>query len=531
MIRNLIKISILILLIFSCANRGNPSGGEIDEDPPKIVKLFPKNFSTNFNSESIEIVFDEFVKIRNLDNELIISPPINPIPQISPVGFASKLLTITKIDSLLENTTYSFSFGESIQDNNEANKLNDFRYVFSTGEFIDSLYIKGSISDAYNREISENINVLLYEIDTVFSDSIIYKSKPKYAAKVIDSTSSFKLQNLKSGNYLVIALEEENKDYIFQPSSDKIGFYGSYLKLPNDSVINLKVFKEEVINKISRPRQNSLNSFIIGNEGNESLKIKLLETKQNKIITRTAKDIKSDSLIYWFKTDNEIDSLKLAISNEFVSDTFALKIFKKKKDSLVIKPSSSNVIKFYENFSLLINTPVNSIDKNKIRILDKDSSGVEYTLRLDSINNKIDFIFEKVQNENYILNFLPGSIEDIFENKNDSLSFKLKTKTFDDYGNLFLKIKGKKSVKIVQLVSSDEKIKYEKILDFENELSFENIEPGKYYIRIIFDKNNNGKFDTGNFLNRVMPENVIYFPDLVDIRAGWDLVQEFILEE
>jgi hypothetical protein len=198
---------------------------------------------------------------------------------------------------------------------------------------------------------------------------------------------------------------------------------------------------------------------------------------------------------------------------------------------LVIKPSSSNVIKFYENFSLLINTPVNSIDKNKIRILDKDSSGVEYTLRLDSINNKIDFIFEKVQNENYILNFLPGSIEDIFENKNDSLSFKLKTKTFDDYGNLFLKIEGKKSVKIVQLVSSDEKIKYEKILDFENELSFENIEPGKYYIRIIFDKNNNGKFDTGNFLNRVMPENVIYFPDLIDIRAGWDLVQEFILEE
>ena len=111
------------------------------------------------------------------------------------------------------------------------------------------------------------------------------------------------------------------------------------------------------------------------------------------------------------------------------------------------------------------------------------------------------------------------------------MSFKLKTKTFDDYGNLFLKIIGKKSTKIVQLVNSDDKIKYEKITDFENELSFENIEPGKYYIRIIYDENSNEKFDTGSFLNRLVPEKVTYYPDLIDIRAGWDLVQEFILND
>jgi len=190
--------------------------------------------------------------------------------------------------------------------------------------------------------------------------------KPKYVAKVVDSTSSYKLKNLKTGNYLVIALEEENKDYIFQSDSDKIGFHDSYLELPKDSVINLKVFKEKVANKITRPRQNSLNSFIIGNEGDENLKIELLEARQNKIESRITKDIKSDSLIYWFKTKNEIDSLKLAISNEFVSDTFNLKIFKKKKDSLVIKPSPTNVIKFYEDFSLVINTQSHSKQTFKI---------------------------------------------------------------------------------------------------------------------------------------------------------------------
>ena len=264
-------------------------------------KIISKNFSTNFNSESIEIVFDEFIKISKLENELIISPPIDPIPQISPLGSANKVLSITNIDSLLENTTYSFNFGESIEDNNEGNILSDFRYVFSTGKFIDSLYIKGNISDAYDREITENINVLLYEIDSAFSDSIIYKSKPKYVAKVVDSTSSYKLKNLKAGNYLIIALEEENKDYIFQPDSDKIGFHHGYLELPKDSVINLKVFKEKVTYKISRPRQSSLNSYIIGNEGGENLKIKLIEAEDNEIITRTTRDIKSDSLMYWFK--------------------------------------------------------------------------------------------------------------------------------------------------------------------------------------------------------------------------------------
>ena len=235
--------------------------------------------------------------------------------------------------------------------------------------------------------------------------------------------------------------------------------------------------------------------------------------------------------MYWFKANNEIDSLKLTISNEFITDTFSLKISKKKKDSLIIKPKPSNVIKFYENLSLLINTPISSIHKDKIQIIDKDSSLIDYALKLDSINNKVDFLFEKTQNENYIFNLLPGSIEDIFENKNDSLSFKLKTKTYDDYGNLFLKIRGEKSHKIIQLVTPDDKIQYEKISDTENELNFENMEPGKYYIRIIFDENNNGKYDTGDFLNRIMPEKVTYFPDLIEIRAGWDLVQEFILNK
>ena len=158
-----IRVSLLaVLLILGCANRGNPTGGEIDMEPPVVLKSSPENFSTNFKAEEIEIIFDEYIRLSNIQKELIISPPIEPQPLMMPLGSASKVLTISEFDSLRENTTYSFHFGESIEDNNEKNPLSNYRYVFSTGDYIDSLSIKGTVIDAFKREISENINVLLY---------------------------------------------------------------------------------------------------------------------------------------------------------------------------------------------------------------------------------------------------------------------------------------------------------------------------------------------------------------------------------
>ena len=138
-----IRVSLLVvLLILGCANRGNPTGGEIDMEPPVVLKSSPENFSTNFKAEEIEIIFDEYIRLSNIQKELIISPPIEPQPLMMPMGSASKILTISEFDSLRENTTYSFHFGESIEDNNEKNPLSNYRYVFSTGNYIDSLIVK-----------------------------------------------------------------------------------------------------------------------------------------------------------------------------------------------------------------------------------------------------------------------------------------------------------------------------------------------------------------------------------------------------
>ena len=164
---------LLICLLFSqCANRGTPSGGDKDIAPPIITQSIPENYSTNFNATEIKIFFDEYIKIKDLRKQLIVSPPMDPEAQITPLGSASKYITIQIFDTLQPNTTYAFNFGESIVDNNESNPYPYFRYVFSTGTYIDSLKINGVIEDALNDKPDNFVSVMLYEMDSTFSDSI-----------------------------------------------------------------------------------------------------------------------------------------------------------------------------------------------------------------------------------------------------------------------------------------------------------------------------------------------------------------------
>ena len=527
-----IRFSLFILtIVLSCANRGTPTGGEIDSEPPIVLKSTPENFSTNFNAEEIEIIFNEYIRLNNTQKELIISPPIEPLPLILPLGSANKTISISEFDSLKENTTYSFHFGESIEDNNEKNPLSNYRYVFSTGDYIDSLLVKGIVKDAFNREISENINVLLYEVDSLFSDSIIYKEKPKYVAKVIDSTNKFIIQNIKEGKYLIIALEEENKDYTFQSKVDKIGFIKNYIDLPKDSLINLKVFQESPPFKIGKPKQKSNRSFSFGYEGEyEFFNIEITKPDNLKYSSRITQEKKSDSLIYWLKTDSKLDSIVFRVFNDNFSDTLKVNLRNKQNDSLIIKSEQNKTLKFNDNFIIEANLPLQSVDRKKITILDKDSINVEFDIKLDSIKNQYNFMFNKEEEQEYRIELLPGALKDFYENNNDSLFYKIKTRTYNDYGNLSLNLRNVIFPIIVELVNATGEVKYKSYSDRSSSINFDNIDAGKYFIRIIFDENKNKKYDTGNFLMKIKPEKVLYFPDELDVRAGWDLVQEFILQ-
>lgn len=522
---------VVVSLIFShCANKGTASGGPKDELPPVIIKSSPENFSLNFDSNEIIIYFDEYIKMKDLQKQLIISPFMDPEPEITPVGSASKYIKIKILDTLQANTTYAFNFGESIADNNEGNLLPYYKYVFSTGDYIDSLSVSGIVTDALNKETDERIAVLLYEVDSTFTDSILYKKKPKYITNT-DSLSAFNLENIKEGTYLLAALKEENPNYIFQPKTDKIGYRRQFITVPSDTAYVLKMFNESVDYKFRRARQVSANKLAFGYEGDgESMEIKLLSETPEGYASVITKEIDKDTLNYWFRPKLEVDSLIFEITNKQTIDTTLVKIKDFKSDSLVFK-SVSSALKLKESYTLSATIPLDSIDATKVRVMDKDSVFQSPTLVLDSFSNNIDFNFDKTENNKYSIELLPGAFTDFYGTKNDTLNFNATTKARSSYGDVRIVIRNGVYPLIVQLIDAQGVVIESALAQEISSIDFNEVTPGIYFLRVIFDTNQNGVFDSGDYLKKIQPERVSYALEPVEVRAGWDTIEEFILED
>ncbi|MFT4643835.1 MAG: hypothetical protein ACI8ZX_000231, partial [Planctomycetota bacterium] len=198
----IMSLLLLSILLFSCAEIVAPSGGEKDTQPPKVKKSSPENYTTNFNSNKIEIKFDEFIKLNSGGGNILISPSLENKPKFELIG--KKVIIIFK-EKLLKETTYIINFGSSIKDNNEGNILKDYKFIFSTGSFIDSLKIEGKVLNAFNKEAVDNVLVALYKKD---EDSVLYK-KPLYFTKT-NKEGQYSLENLKSNSYQIVALEDKN---------------------------------------------------------------------------------------------------------------------------------------------------------------------------------------------------------------------------------------------------------------------------------------------------------------------------------
>jgi len=531
LVQNLLLIFVGITLV-NCANRGTPSGGEKDTEPPKILKSEPENFSTNFNDKEIRIYFDEYVKIKDLQKQLIISPPMDVQPDITPLGSASKYIKIRILDTLQPNTTYAFNFGESIVDNNEGNPYPYYRYVFSTGSYIDSLSVSGQVLDAKERLTDKFVSVMLYEIDSTYSDSVVFKNKPKYITNTLDSVTTFKIDNIKAGTYRLIALKEKNPNYTFQPKTDKIGFYDGIVNAPTDSLFTLKLFQEDLEFKTFRPKQDAGQKIVFGYEGDyRDVQIKLLDSTPAEFDHRITKDPKTDTLYYWYKPKLEIDSARFVVENKNYLDTLIFKFRDLQKDSLIIKALQAGTLHFNLDFQLQANIPFDKINGESISILDKDSLNVPFTYSFEEYENVYTFKFEKRESEAYKIQMLPNTFEDFFGNTNDTLKYALRTNKKSDYGNIRVRLINAKFPLIVQLVDDRGGVAYEKYTTESDIVDFNDLQPKKYYLRAIFDANGNKKYDSGIFLKNQQPERVSYSQDIDAVRANFDFIIDFILKD
>lgn len=533
----LLRVLSLILIamsVASCANRGNPNGGEIDIAPPIITKSVPENYSTNFKGDEIKIYFDEYVKIKDLRKQLIVSPPMDTDPIITPMGAASKYISIKIQDTLKANTTYAFNFGESIVDNNEENPYPYYRYVFSTGNVIDSLSLKGFVEDALLREPDTFISVMLYEADSTYTDSIVYKEKPRYITNTLDSVTTFSIENIKAGTYKLIALKDKNSNYKFDQKYDKIAFNEGFVTIPDDSTLHkLTLFKEEVNFKAIKPKQESETKIMFPYEGDyKNMRIKVLDSTPENYQTRIVKDPKTDTLYYWYKPKFEIDTTFFLVTNEKYVDTFKHRFRVIKPDSLKITALTKGTLKYEDEFTIESTTPLTKIDTTKIKLIDKDSLSVPYTVRYDSILNRYKLPIEKQEGQKYNFTIYPEAFTDFYDVSNkDTLNFSVRTKMKSEYGNIRVNLRNATLPLIVQLVDDKGEVFYERYAKDEPVVDFTDLDPKQYSLRVIFDTNKNGKYDTGNFLLGIQPERVSYKPsdELDAVRSNFDFVIEFTL--
>lgn len=530
MLKNNFKyiLLLLILAMTSCAKRGRITGGLKDTLAPILTVSFPKNYSTNFKAKEIKLTFDEYIKLKDLNKQLIISPPMKNEPLITPTS-VSKYITIKILDTLQPNTTYSFNFGQSIEDNNEGNPFNQFKYVFSTGAYIDSLSIGGTVKDAHKKDVESFVSIMLYEVNDKFNDSVVYKENPRYITNTLDSLKTFKLENLKAGKYLLVAMKDYGSNNKFNPKKDKIGFHKEFITIPGDTMYELKIFKETQEFKAFRPYQTSGNRLILPYEG-KSKDAKIVLKNGNTVVpTIITKFPKRDSLQVWYKPI-KVDSLAMSITKDKYNGNFKFKTKATKKDSLNISTAQSGSINLKERFALTSSTPLEKFDNSKIKLINKDSVAVAFKTEYDAFNQQLFIDFKKEPLEKYNFRILPGAFTDYLGQSNDTLTYRLSTRDLTDYGNLIVNLQNvKRFPVIVELTNEKGEAIASQYSDSKTKFEFNLIEPATFWLRAIYDDNKNQEWDPGNYLEKRQAEEVIYFSKEIPVRANWDVEQVFDL--
>ena len=527
-----IPIVFLFLLSFTdCAKKGRPSGGLRDTIAPVILRSAPENFTINFKNNEIRITFDEFIKLKDISKELIISPPLKYAPVITPLS-VSKVLKIKILDTLKDNTTYSFNFGNSILDNNEGNLFPNYKYVFSTGSYIDSLTLKGTAIDALLPKTDFPTTVALYQVDQSYKDSLVFLEKPTYITTTINETNNFELSNLKQGTYQLIALKEQTRNYTFQPKTDKIGFYKDLITIPTDSLFELRLFKEVPDFKPTRPKLESSNRISFGYEGKtDNYQITLLTPMEDDFQYQVLKQPGRDTLNFWFKPKVTKDSLVFVTKNKLQIDTTTVRFRELYSDSLRLTAINDRLISLGDTLKLKANTPLVAINSEKISVVTKDSLAIDFVAQINTKENAAQIVFDKQEEQLYSITLRNGALTDYLSNTNDSIVYRQQVKPIADFASLNLTLDNADEFPLlIELIDEKFKVVKQTYLEANAPVFFEHITPGKYFIRLIMDQNKNKIWDPGNFLDKLAPEKVVYYPSIIELRANWSWSETFTLK-
>lgn len=523
-IRPSIAAILLLLILGACALQKAPTGGEDDRTPPEVLVTAPPNFSTKFNTQQIFITFDEYVQVQNFSSQVIVSPPLKKKPEYTLKG---KTLILTFEDTLLENTTYTFSFGTSISDITEGNVQSDFKYVISTGEFLDSMTLAGDITDAFSGAPVSGALALIYPEDA--PDSAIFNQLPLYYA-VTDDAGKFLIENIKDGRYRGFALEDKDNNYQLSSPLEKAGFSNLALEA-GSSELNFRLFNEKGSARFLNIRQKRQNQFV-ANFSNVPDTFSIYYGKNEFPIDRSQFEENpiTDTNYFWvdtLTTQGNIEFLvKWTANGEDHVDTS--RVFArveeetppwKKVPLQVGKITPDNPV------GMLSNAPLNILDSSKILwVAEGDTSRAQFDLQYAGKQLIVDS--ELSLGEIYAIVYYPGAISTLYgDTLVDTMIHRANVLTEEELSIFNIKINSTSNSPLLFEFLTDiyeEPIFSDSFFQFY-EARIPNLQPGKYLMRIVIDENKNGVWDTGDLLGKVQPEPIIYYSQEIELRANWEI--------
>ncbi|HEY0899838.1 MAG TPA: Ig-like domain-containing domain [Sphingobacteriaceae bacterium] len=494
--------------------------------PPKVVRENPENLTRNFKAKSIVLEFDEFIKLNNEANEVAITPALDRFPIFKA---RKENLDITFEDTLEKNTTYTINFGKAIGDVNENNILTNYTYVFSTGPNIDSLILSGSVQDALTKEKLKDVTVFILPTrqDTLFG------KKRASIFTTTDTAGNFRLTHLREDTYRIYALkEQQGGDRIYNSRSEDIGFVASPITLTKDSTnILLQVFNEvpDNLSVTDRKIENDGRITMVLNRPAKEPSIRIAEPAgldNRKTVEFTTK---TDSALIWLP-EMTFDSLKVVLSEQNKPvDTITLR--RNKRDTytrtiLLGDNLSGGRLRPGTDLILTASAPIASINNQAFTLLQDSvaTTGLQVT-RVEGSSRKFMIRYPWRLNRSYILNLADNAFTDITGTRSRKSQKQFTLDDPENYGNLTLRVTRPDTLTnyLVELLDPENLVLKTDSVPANGVVEYRGYPTGKYGIRIVYDINKNGRWDTGNLKDKRQPEPVFTIEKQLTLRPNWDL--------
>lgn len=578
--------ALVSVLLWSCAKEGYPSGGPKDVTPPKVLSTAPQNGTLNFDVREFYIATDEYVQVKDAENNILVSPPMKKKPEYAPKG---RGLLVKIKDTLRENTTYLFQFKGGIVDFNEGNPLESFEYVFSTGTEIDSMTLRGRVLDAFTLKPSQEAVTLVawpesQLADSVLADSVVAKERPMYMTRT-DKEGFFVMNHLRPGRYQLLALADGDKNLMLSTDepvafldslavahhmpavkdtaakdstmADTAAYAADTVPADTTAVAGEAVQLRLLMSQLKVERQRVTKSELTGK--GKALIVAAVPLRNYSLAPLDSLDTlplyihqnrKGDTLEVW-TARADCDSVAWLLRDTVLCDTLNLKFRTKSQPQLGAKGLPTVSMKsrvasahpYYDTLRIAFVTPVaslcDSVADSAVEVFNlTDSTRSFCGLKLTDpcspsgyLGGMIDF--KGKAGEKYRFTVRKGVVKDIYGKVNaDSLLVTTQYDKAESYGNIYLTLQCDTAGRmLLELIDEKGATVRQHRVEQPGRYAFEHLKGGKYGLRLVEDLDADGQWTPGDYWQHRQPEPVHYYEKTLELRENWDMEERWEAEE